>query len=373
MYFVLYFIIIALYLALRNSKRTDRAKRTYIVMITLLLCTCTSLRNMAVGNDTYAYFLNFERMADEHVGDLVDNIFNTLDEVTNDQNKDPGYNLVAKFGNTVCLGSFEIYQFLIALLLLSAVGRLIYHYVSNFSGYIISYSFYVSLLYHWLPNSATRQTIALSLFLWAAIFWIEKKKLILPICCLLIGGTIHKSVLIGILPILLSFIPNKKHYISFTIILTLVLCVVGNKFTVFLSSIAASENYAFYAESDYYSRASKPIGFLVQIIFLFLISMMNAPDISKSPRMSQFVCINFYLAVVFAPLILVDPSLLRLDAYFLIWGIVYIPNIITYHKAFPKKWTYALLLLLLLGRPLILGNSPYKFNWESMELHQRFK
>lgn len=378
MYLVFYLTIIILYLFLSRFGDNDKIRRTYIYIVSVLLCFCTAFRHLAVGNDTYAYYLHFKKISKQDISTLIDNIINSFGQVSTNFNKDPGYNVFVKIADTFCLGSFELYQLMIAVFFISAIGYLIYNYVKYFSGYIISYGFYISLFYHYLPNSATRQTIAFAVFLWAVILWIDKGKKTLPICMILVGSLMHKSVLIGFLPIVLMFRKEKDNFIKYAIIGFVVMFLFGRMITTYLADIANSSNYADYAASNYYARnEGKPYGFIIQIFLLFFIGIYNIDKIEEHSPMEQFAIINFYLAVVFAPIILVDPSLIRLNAYFSLWGIVFIPNIILQYpeQTRMRQMVLLLVLCLVLGRPLLTGirDDNYKFNWEKKELHDRYR
>lgn len=188
----------------------------------------------------------------------------------------------------------------------------------------------------------------------------------------------HKSVLIGFLPIVLMFRKEKDNFIKYAIIGFVVMFLFGGMITTYLADIANSSNYADYAASNYYARnEGKPYGFIIQIFLLFFIGIYNIDKIEEHSPMEQFAIINFYLAVVFAPIILVDPSLIRLNAYFSLWGIVFIPNIILQYpeQTRMRQMVLLLVLCLVLGRPLLTGirDDNYKFNWEKKELHDRYR
>ena len=62
MYIALYFLLFLLYFTLQGKRDQEQAKRTFIYIITLALCLGSALRHMGVGNDTYAYFLDYEEI-----------------------------------------------------------------------------------------------------------------------------------------------------------------------------------------------------------------------------------------------------------------------------------------------------------------------
>ena len=375
MYICFYVSTIVLYLVLRCFENQDKMKRLYIILITLLLCFCTAFRNIAMGNDTYAYYMHFERMANADLGELIENTINSITSSSNNANKDPGYSVLAKIAYTILLGNYEIYQFLIALLILSAIGYLVYNYVQDFSGYLLSYCFYISIFYHYLPNSATRQSIALGIFLWSAIIWIKKRNIFFPLMMILIASFIHKSVLIGILPFLVMYMKNKNKLIIYTIIGTALFFAMGSYLTVLMGNLINSENYAAYVQSGYYERTgSRPFVYILQMLALFVLNLYKRQNLNEIPVNEQLIQVCFFLSIVFVPMILVDPSLIRLDAYFAIWGVVFIPYILENFEKRTKHWQiiYILLFVLTFGRPILSGVPTYKFKWEQMHLHKRY-
>ena len=377
MYIVFYLSVILLYLILRKFENQEKMKRLYIILMTILLCFCTTFRNLAVGSDTYAYYMGFEHIANKDFGKLIDNFIDSIGAVSNNSNKDLGYPIFTKIANIICLGSFECYQFLISLLVLCPLGYLIYHFVPKFYGYILSYGFYISIFYHYLPNSATRQSIALGLFLCSALLWIKKNKIVWPVTLLFLASTIHKSVLIGILPFALMYINDKSKFIKCTFIGTAIMFVIGGSLTLWLADFANNGNYADYVTSNFYVKqeAGKPIGYILQIFSLFILSLYRNSNINEISRSEQFVRICFYLGIIFAPLILINPSLIRLSAYFSIWGCVFIPNILLHFNDNLRyqQIIFIILFILVLGRPIALGRvAEFKFKWEKMQLHKRY-
>ena len=107
---------------------------------------------------------------------------------------------------------------------------------------------------------------------------------------------------------------------------------------------------------------------------LFVLSLYNDTNINEDDIKHQFIRICFYLGIVFMPLILTNPSLIRLDAYFAIWGVIFIPNILAHFEYNSRhlQIAFIILLILVLGRPILTGAAEYKFKWEHMKLHERY-
>lgn len=371
MIWLVYALVIILYFLLKDI-RVEKAKNYYLIIITLILCVLTALRHLAMGNDTYAYYLDFKYINSASFSDYYQILHDSFFEQSSDRLKDPGYNIFSKLCYIICLGSFELYQFLVGALVLVPIALFVKKYVQNFSGYILSYSFYISIFYSWMPNSATRQSIAIGLYLWALWIYIHKKKWLIPVLLFLVASTIHKSVLINLLPILLFLKKNKDNYPKYALVGLIGMLLMGSSVAIWLGQLSNSENYLNYGMSSYYTRAAKPYGFILQMLSIYIIARFGVIRFDNSLTVSDFIKTNFLLGVVITPIILVDPSLQRLTSYFVIWGMIFIPNIVNEFYITKRKLIYILLLVLTLGRPIIMGDQDYKFNWEHKEFHQRY-
>lgn len=371
MIWFVYALVIILYFILKNINN-NKAKNYYLITITFTLCVLTAMRHLAMGNDTYAYYLHFENVDDSSFAEYYKILGDNILGQTNDQMKDPGYNIFAKICYKLCYGSYELYQFLVGVLVLTPIALFMKKYVHNFSGYILSYSFFISIFYSWMPNSATRQSIAIGLYLWALWIFIKKGRWFAPVLLFVIASTIHKSVLINIVPIIIFLKKYRNNYPNYAIIGFVVMLLMGSSVAIWLGQLSNSENYMNYGLSSYYTRAAKPYGFIFQILAIYLIARWGGIRFDNSYTTSDFIKTNFMLGVILTPIILVDPSLQRLTLYFALWGVIFIPNIISEFPIRKRYLVFIVLLILTLGRPLIMGDQDYKFNWEHKEFHERY-
>lgn len=355
---------IFLYFIFRNSGDIDYSKRKYILIMTLLLSICSALRHQYMGNDTYGYMYEYEMISTSSWSNVLSESLSIFQSDSDANGRDPGYLLIVKLFS--CIISFRSFQFLVALLLLSAIGFFIYSYVENLSGYIISYSFYVSLFYHYLPNSATRQTIAIGLLMWAYIIWFYKNRKIIPIIFFLIAFSVHKSVVLGLLPFVLNYFSNSKKINKYAIIGWAAVLLAGQKFSLLFATVLDSDTYLSYANSSAYSMSSKPVMFIVQLFAIYVLSFFCDFKIDDRPNLNKLVYICFYLGIVTSPIILVSPSQIRGAAYFTIFGIFFIPNIVENVTIPQRSLVFWMLIALTLGRPLLQGIPDFNFMWDSM-------
>lgn len=371
MYIGLFILLFLLYLVLHKIPDQDRAKRTFIYIFTLVLCFGSALRHMGVGNDTYAYFLNYEEIESLPWNQVIQSVQEFYSgSHLNAIQKDPGYTLFVKTIQTIS-PSFEVYLFLIALLFTSAIGYIVYKNIHTLFGYIIAYSFYISLFYHFLPNSAIRQTIAMGIALWGLIIFINKNRFLLPCLMIYIASTIHKSSIIGFLPLLLFLIQRPKTIFKLALIIGPLLYITGRSVASFLAEMSDVDDYMLYATSSFYKTAEQPIMFIIQIILLYLLGLYTIGQKDLKERNEQFVYICFSIACYLVSFILIDPTLIRLIAYFSIWGVAYVPNLPSQYSSNFRAALWIILLVLTMGRSLI-SPPPYKFYWQEMQLHERY-
>lgn len=365
MYYIFYFLPFALYFILRNEKNTEKARRLFIVIMVILLSLCSALRHDYMGNDTVSYMNDYERVSGMSWGTVISESGSMYVSTGVDEGRDPGYAILTKLCSYIM--DFRVFMFFLALFFISAIGYLMCKYIEDLSGFIIGFAYYVSLYYHYLPNSAIRQTIAMGCVIWAYILWYEKRKRLPSALLFILGLSCHQSAFLGLLPILLMLLPKKRFIRNVTIAGFAVMLVAGQAFSFFFANLMNSETYMAYAMSSAYNQIERPIGFVIQMAVLFVVSLFAKIDVDHQNKMEQLIYICFYLGIMTAPIILVSPSQIRGNAYYAILGTVFIPNIICYSKAKARAVIFVMLLALTLGRPMVQGVTNFKFMWDTME------
>ncbi len=365
MYYFFYLLPVFLYFLFRGDKNSERARRRFVFIMTIILSLCSSLRHEYMGNDTSDYLRDYENVENQSWSTVVSESESIIISVGDEDGRDPGYAIVTK----VCsyFMNFRVFMFLVALLITSAIGHLIYKYIKHLSGFIIGYAFYISLYYHYLPNSALRQTIAVGCLLWAYIIWYEKSKHLPAALLYFIGLTCHQSALLGLVPFFLMLLPRKSIFRRVTIVGFIIMVVAGQAFSYFFANLLGSETYMAYAMSSAYNKMERPIGFVIQMALFFGLSLFANVEVERQSRLEQLIYICFYLGIMTAPIILVSPSQIRGNAYYAIMGTIFIPNIIYYAKAKYRTLLFIILLALTLGRPVVQGVPSFKFMWDTME------
>lgn len=363
MYIFLYVFLFFLYLLLYNRRYNQSSRKNYIIIVTLVLSLVSALRHNGVGVDTYAYYITFTDSQNLSWSYILGNILSFFRGAII---KDPGYALFTKCMSTI-LGNFNLYLFFIAIFFLSAIGYILYKSVDNLFGYVISYSYYISLLFGFFPNSAIRQTVAMAFLLWAIIIYQNKHKKIIPIIFIVFASLIHKSVLFGLIPLFFMYIKNIQLIYKSAIILMPLFFWVSFKFVELLILLSGAEHYMKYIEGN----GGTSVMFIVEMCIFYLIGFSALKYINNSSYYQRLACIAFALAISIISFIRVDPSLQRLIAYFFIWGMIFIPNALYAHKTLARKMLFMSVLALCIGRSVLIP-TPYKFYWQQMELNDRY-
>lgn len=364
MYICLYIFLFLLYIFFYNKRYKNSSRKNYIIIVTLVLSLVSALRHNGVGVDTYAYYMTFTDSKDLPWSYIWENILSFFQGA---MIKDPGYALFTKIMGTI-LVDFNVYLFFVALFFLSAIGHILYKSVNNLFGYVISYSFYISLLYVFFPNSAIRQTIAMAFLLWAIIIYQNKHQKLIPVVFIVFAFLLHKSVLFGLIPLCLMFIKNTQLIYKGAIVLMPLFFAVSFEFVELLILLSDAEHYKQYIEGE----GGTSVVFIVEMCFFYLIGFVALKFINNNSIYYQRLAfIAFALAISIISFMRVDPSLQRLIAYFSIWGMVFLPNALYAHKPLLRKILIVCVLALCIGRTVLIP-SPYKFFWQQMELHDRY-
>jgi transmembrane protein EpsG len=363
MYIALYIFLIVLYFILYKKGYGNSTKKKYIVIVTLVLSLVSAIRHDAVGVDTYAYYLSFMEAKEVPWSDIW---YNLISFFQGSIIKDPGYALFVKVAGII-FHDFHVYLFFVALFFLSALGYILYKSVDQLFGYVISYSFYISLLYTFFPNSAIRQTIAMSFLLWAIIIFLSKNRKLIPLIFLIFAFLLHKSVLFGVIPVFVYYFKNTKLVYRSALLFMPLFFAVSFEFVELLVLLSDAEHYLQYIEGD----GGSSVVFIVEMVFFYLIGFASMKYVNHYPLYRRFAFIAFALAISIISFMRVDPSLQRLIAYFSIWGMVFLPNALYVHRGTVRNILIVCVLALCIGRS-VLTPTPYKFYWQHMELHERY-
>lgn len=348
-------------------KNFETANKRYVIWMTVALTVVSGLRHEGVGNDTFAYMQAYESSDIKEWGFLMDNFVDNYLSPTNNEAKDPGYKIFTKILYHF-LPSGRLYLFVVALMYLIPFGFFIRKYSKNLPTTLFAYTFYLSLFWSYLPNSAIRQSITIGAVLLGYIC-LYNRKWILYIIVVLLGSLFHKSglIVLGLLPLL--YYVNAKIFFKYTIVLFfLSLMFIDHIALLFIDQ---SDIYNNYLGGEYYggTNGGRPIMVILLFFGLFIIALMGLRKVDIKDDAQKLLLFGTSLSLIFLPLIWVNPSLIRIIGYFApLMGIMVGES---FDKINMGSFLRKIIITLFLYHSLSSFNS-FKMMWQYMELHDRY-
>lgn len=339
---LIYFLIFFLLLVLCLINYRKHSHILYVVGCALLIIVA-GLRDISVGNDLEAYVLQFleiiNRTGDKVSIEIIWGILNDSLRVISDD--------VRWFiFSTSFLSLFPLFLFIFKNSKQPSFSLLLFFIIQ------IGFCFYMTGL---------RQSLAMSLTVWAFYFF-ENKKYIFSSVFLALAVGIHASA-IFCLPFL--FLPKVDIKKNISVIILAISVLLGfifrlDIFAFFKQFLFLFSSFNFYeGYSDYY-REMIPnfFGLFFAIVPLSVFAYFGITK--QDDYFSRVLFYGTILNNVFAS----TPQLPRYFMYFTIFQIIVIPNI--YKKLSNINKTVVLFAILVLiyyffGVPYITGTTPYKF------------
>lgn len=349
-----------------RGKDTPGNRKTYVYIITLLLIVVSGLRHRYVGSDTINYLNSFDETARMSWAEVLENFVEKLLSPNTEIGKDPALMVYEKVLGYL-FRSHVLYLGISAALLLIPLGAFLKKYANSLTTLLFAYLFILSIYYGYLPNSALRQGIALGFLLLGYMSLMENKKLIRFFIYLGLAMMFHKSSLIGALLLLPKYVKNGRALYVWGLLLFVVMLFEYEIAGVALSS--QSEIYTMYS-GGYFAAAGKerPLVILLFLSALYLIGLLQLRKYSLTHNnvMTNYATTGTMYTLVFAPLILLDPSLIRITAYFVIWMMLYVPDALKlYDKSFSRAVFFACTLMFLYKA--FKSGGEYAFFWQDMQ------
>lgn len=310
------YILMAFIIKLYGNVSNIVPRTVYLVPFFLVFGSIAMLRSQFVGVDTKLYTLLFSRMQGQ-----ID-----LDTLAN--SKFPLYDLYSALvfkinasPNTIIIFNSLIIIFGICLIIKRMSSNV---FVSSF--------LFVSLYFYFHSLNISRQYIAL-VILWIGITFLLKDKDVTFFVYYLMACLVHSTAVVGIFIYVLYKIKwNKIKYFILAIIVLILPLVTKNLLNLFIKIFPS---YAFYTDTEYGSQSFAVQGqgnkiyltmfYACFLIIGFLIQRRLTKDTVKR--------IAFYNAVILVTVILglifsKDVLMTRIEFYFSILMIIYIPEVI---------------------------------------------
>lgn len=357
---ILAFLALKLFPQIGNENNQARQHNRYITFMMILLVLQSGLRHVAVGPDTYSYYVNYFLDVEKSSWQSLWN--ECLDYYNSGIGKDPGYRLFLKAIQYV-LPTFQLYLLGLAAFVFYGLGKLLVRYTSSNYEVLLAMALYQCLYYSFFSITGLRQTMATG-FLFLAIPYAVKQKPWQFVFLVLIATTQHKSALLFMPFYLLPHLKHSRTMLFASFAVFVLMWEFGTKIASFLMMGNTFEQYMHYLEG--YEGAGA-YGFAAFIIVLGILLIYHHKDMVSSIPNTNLVFNSVAVAICLTPLTMIDPSNMRIVQYYSIFALFALPWVISKMNFAKKNVRYIVVTILLTIYTLTRG-SEYAFFWQEMAL-----
>ena len=344
-----------------NPKR----KHQYVIFLTLVLILQSALRNLAVGADTYAYYLKFIDVQNESWNSIFKEMYNTY--ILN-EGKDTGFKLLEKVFSSF-IPSFRVFLFFVAICFFVPFCKLAERTLNNTSQLFLFFCIYQAIFYDFFSVTGLRQTVA-TVALLLGIKFIEENKLLRFLIIVLIASFIHKSVLLIIPFYFVAKLPNSKFLLLASLLVVPFIIPRAREMAELLAEASASDQYMYYIDNSYETKGA--VYFLLYLIGgAVLITFAKWKNRTSVPDIFVTACA---LGLLFAPLTWVDPTLMRVGQYYSLLSLIAIPLAIdSFAEGKVLRNLIYCFFVLVIVAIIFKHNADYTFFWNEMQLGDNYR
>lgn len=333
--------------------------KKFVIFMMMLLTLQSGLRNVAVGTDTYSFYLQFVEVNNTNWGNLLHKVFLFFSEGIG---KDPGYFLLLKIIQ-IFIPDFQMYLLAFATFFFFALGRLLYRYTSNNYEVLLGIALYQCLYYSFFSITGLRQTFATA-FLLLSVPYVLDRKFLKFLLLVIIAGTQHKSALLFIPFYFLLLFNNYKRVIIFALILFVIMWSIGKTLVSNVISGTIFSQYEMFLED--HERAGA-YSFIIFILGLGLWILFSEPKHINEFRSNLLLANSVAISIALTPLLKISPANMRVVQYYSIFSIILLPILTTLTFNKKTRMMYILLIIFLTYYTMSKGFE-YAFFWQEMEL-----
>lgn len=349
-----------------NPQNQNKRRQNYTIYICVFLILQSALRNLAIGADTYAYFLKFEGVKSTGWSEVFASFYNVYAE---GEGKDAGYPLLQKIFQ-IFTGEYRLFLFFVAIVFFSALGHFLYHNTKRVGDVFFAVVIYELLFYSFFSITGLRQTFATAFTLWA-VHYIKEQNFLKFSLLIISAAFIHKSVFLFYPFYFIAHINRPKLLLSSAFLCFPLMFVLGRSMARIMAIVAAQDNYLGYAMSD-----ANPRGAVDFTIFLLGCGIMGLICLQKTKSVDRN-SILFYnaiaIAIIFTPLTWIDSNLMRIVQYFSIFILLFLPYV--FNTLFKDNQTRTFITssaIIFFIAIIIMRNVEYAFMWEEMSLGSNY-
>ena len=346
-------ILLAWTLSASNIARHDsseenerkKAKWTCIIGATNWILL-SGLRAYYIGADTEGYYRSFQNANSVPWQTLWDRFFEKYFGGVDIPYKDVGYSIIEKLFRNIT-DNYTVWLIFIAVVFTVPMAIYIYKYSKNAC---VSWILYSTLFYSFFAITGHRQTIATAIVVWGGLELIRRRKLIPFLLLVAVGYTIHASVSCMIPFYWLSRIKVTQKKLWGYLAVIVASFALRNQLLAFLQAIVGYEGY-----KQYEGAAAGTFMFLLIAMVIYVVVFWERISLSDNSVLNMTVN-ALMIAAFFSPLLLINPSMMRVVQYYSIFMLFIIPDL---SLVFDKKSqnlflliiSSVMIILLLIQRP----------------------
>lgn len=360
-------IIILGFLALRwypqvgSEAYQAKQHKKYIIFMMVLLILQSGLRHVAVGADTYnyyvGYYLNVENTSWQSLW------HDCMDFLNYGEGKDPGYRLLLKAIQYV-LPTFQLYLLGLATFVFWGLGKLLGKLTKSNYEVLLAVALYQCLYYSFISITGLRQTMATG-FLFFAVPYAMRRRPWHFVFFILLAATQHKSALLFAPFYMLPLIKKSRVLLICAFAAFMPMWTMSDLFSSILTLGGLFEQYSAYLN---YKEAAGAYGFAAFILVLGFLLIYHYKAITQNHNDVHLVINSVAVAILLTPLTVISPANMRIVQYYSIYALFALPlavSKISFTKRLNDRYIIVILLLTLYT---ISKNFKYAFFWQEMAL-----
>jgi len=357
-----HFAILSLILAYFLSEISSEAnkKKWLCILSALFLILISGLRGVNLGYDTENYLNSFHSSFNISWSEISQSFVSKY-FATDYLARDPGFIFIEK-SIGILTNNDQLYLIIIAIICIVPVSSFIYFHTNSKNAALLAFTYYVFFYYSYIPNSAIRQSVALSILL-LAYNYLGKGKVIPCLFVVVLASFIHKTALVFVIFLLLHVLKLNKVFFKYCLFFYVLFLIFYQQLSPYIPMLFG-DVYSMYASSVFFSgrqRSFTYIIFLTLIYMMFIIPVFRGYE--KDFEKRKLLYLGSGMAFVLTPFMLIDPTILRITVYFAVCNFVILPHSIQLYNPTYSKIIYWSLLLLLVFMGLYSWDS-YNFFWE---------
>lgn len=353
-------IVIVILFASYLLGNSYRGRKQYIILISTVLIFESCLRSMFIGpDDTYNYYNMFKSYTDISKLNILE-LFK--DGYVNMQMyaKDPGF-IVLIYIFHIISDNYQLFLFFAAIIFFVPLGVVINRYAKSMQDVKFAYILHMAL-FHVIAMCCLRQQIA-SGIAFIIFLSVVDKKYVRAIIMFIIGFTIHKSMILIILPIFVVFIfaNNVKKIHLFSFFIAPIFFFLSHKIVGIMAEATQNDYYMDYANSE---GSGYTFLVLAELCSLICYIAISAKDLYNTSFPYRYIYSMLPFITIFVPLITVDGAMIRISQYFTLYLLILLPIAIKSLKkngttSFRMTCAMSILIILMFMHPY-----EYYFFWE---------